>query len=152
MMVKYKKEKKIDTRKYIFWVSLEKLEYVNLIIGETTTCAVDSWTTCEELANLAVQNHGVDNTGWTITLWDQLDGPDAIVTETNGCDYVLDLISEMELAPAFPAAKHMFLEQRKNSYPPIKKRDVSLTPRNSVKYIIQIILKRTNKPCFSMHK
>lgn len=92
--------------------------------GETTTCAIDSWTTCEELANLAVQNHGVENTGWTITLWNQLDGPDAIVTETNGFDYVLDLISEMELAPAFPAAKHMFLEQRKNSLPPIKKRDV----------------------------
>lgn len=89
------------------------------------TCAVDSWTTCEELANLAVHNHGVDNSGWTITLWNQLDGPDAIVTETNGFDYVLDLISEMELAPAFPAAKHMFLEQRKNSFPPIKKREVS---------------------------
>lgn len=86
---------------------------------------MDSWTTCEELANLAVHNHGVDNSGWTITLWNQLDGPDAIVTETNGFDYVLDLISEMELAPAFPAAKHMFLEQRKNSFPPIKKREVS---------------------------
>lgn len=86
---------------------------------------MDSWTTCEELANLAVNNHGVDNSGWTITLWNQLDGPDAIVTETNGFDYVLDLISEMELAPAFPAAKHMFLEQRKNSFPPIKKREVS---------------------------
>lgn len=85
---------------------------------------MDSWTTCEELANLAVRNHGVENTGWTITLWNQLDGPDAIVTETNGFDYVLDLISEMELAPAFPAAKHMFLEQRKNSLPPIKKREV----------------------------
>ncbi|XP_026670463.1 unconventional myosin-XV [Ceratina calcarata] len=91
--------------------------------GETVTCTVDSWTTCEELANLAVHNHGVDNAGWTITLWNQLEGPDAIVTETNGFDYVLDLISEMELAPAFPAAKHMFLEQRKNSYPPIKKRE-----------------------------
>ncbi|XP_076680726.1 unconventional myosin 10A isoform X1 [Andrena cerasifolii] len=91
--------------------------------GETVTCVVDSWTTCEELANLAVHNHGVDNSGWTITLWNQLDGPDAIVTETNGFDYVLDLISEMELAPAFPAAKHMFLEQRKNSFPPIKKRE-----------------------------
>ncbi|XP_024944481.1 uncharacterized protein LOC107271471 isoform X3 [Cephus cinctus] len=91
--------------------------------GETITCAVDSWTTCEELADLAVQNHGVDNSGWTITLWNQLDGPDAIVTETNGFDYILDLISEMELAPAFPAAKHMFLEQRKNSFPPIKKRE-----------------------------
>ncbi|XP_014481805.1 PREDICTED: unconventional myosin-XV isoform X1 [Dinoponera quadriceps] len=91
--------------------------------GETTTCAIDSWTTCEELANLAIQNHGVENNGWTITLWNQLDGPDAIVTETNGFDYVLDLISEMELAPAFPAAKHMFLEQRKNSLPPIKKRE-----------------------------
>ncbi|XP_043281933.1 unconventional myosin-XV isoform X2 [Venturia canescens] len=91
--------------------------------GETTTCAVDSWTTCEELANLAVHNHGVENSGWTITLWNQLDAPDAIVTETNGFDYCLDLISEMELAPAFPAAKHMFLEQRKNSFPPIKKRE-----------------------------
>jgi myosin-15 len=97
---------------------------VSRFTGETTTCATDSWTTCEELANLAVRNHGVDNTGWTITLWNQLDGPDAIVTETNGFDYVLDLISEMELAPAFPAAKHMFLEQRKNSLPPIKKREV----------------------------
>jgi hypothetical protein len=93
--------------------------------GETTTCAVDSWTTCEELANLAIQNHGVENSGWTITLWNQLEGNDAIVTETNGFDYVLDLVSEMELAPAFPAAKHMFLEQRKNSFPPIKKREVS---------------------------
>ncbi|OXU27998.1 hypothetical protein TSAR_007655 [Trichomalopsis sarcophagae] len=91
--------------------------------GETTTCAVDSWTTCEELANLAIQNHGVENSGWTITLWNQLEGSDAIVTETNGFDYVLDLVSEMELAPAFPAAKHMFLEQRKNSFPPIKKRE-----------------------------
>ncbi|XP_076234476.1 unconventional myosin 10A [Calliopsis andreniformis] len=91
--------------------------------GETVTCTVDSWTTCEELANLAVHNHGVDNSGWTISLWNQLDGLDAIVTETNGFDYVLDLISEMELAPAFPAAKHMFLEQRKNSFPPIKKRE-----------------------------
>ena len=99
--------------------------YADLFPGETVTCAVDSWTTCEELANLAVHNHGVDNSGWTITLWNQLDGPDAIVTETNGFDYVLDLISELELAPAFPAAKHMFLEQRKNSFPPIKKREVS---------------------------
>ncbi|XP_046586212.1 unconventional myosin-XV isoform X1 [Neodiprion lecontei] len=91
--------------------------------GETTTCAVDSWTSCEELANLAVQNHGVDNTGWTITLWNQLDGPDAIVTETSGFDYVLDLISEMELTPAFPSAKNIFMEQRKNSFPAIKKRE-----------------------------
>ncbi|KAJ8681733.1 hypothetical protein QAD02_017525 [Eretmocerus hayati] len=94
--------------------------------GETTTCGVDSWTTCEELANLAVQSHGVDNGGWTISLWNQLDGGDAIVTEANGFDYVLDLLSESELAPAFPAAKHMFLEQRRNSFPPVlgKQRDV----------------------------
>ncbi|XP_011310328.1 unconventional myosin-XV [Fopius arisanus] len=92
--------------------------------GETTTCAINSWTTCEELANLAVKNHGVENEGWTVTLWNQLDGPDAIVTETNGFDYVLDIISEMELAPAFPAAKHIFLEQRKNSnILPIQRRE-----------------------------
>lgn len=114
---------------------------MNFFVGETTTCAVDSWTTCEELANLAVQNHGVENSGWTITLWNQLDGPDAIVTETNGFDYVLDLISEMELAPAFPAAKHMFLEQRKNSFPPIKKRDVSkkIGKANTLKKISSVL-------------
>lgn len=98
---------------------------VSFYDGDTTTCAIDSWTTCEELANTAVNHHGVDNTGWTITLWNHIDGTDAIVTETNGFDYVLDLISEMELAPAFPAAKHMFLEQqRKNSFPHIKKKEV----------------------------
>ncbi|XP_023316209.1 unconventional myosin-XV isoform X2 [Trichogramma pretiosum] len=91
--------------------------------GENATCAVDSWTTCEELAFAAVQGYGEVNGGWTVTLWNELDGADAIVTETNGFDYVFDLISEMELAPAFPAAKHMFLEQRKNSFSPIKKRE-----------------------------
>ncbi|XP_044008895.1 unconventional myosin-XV [Aphidius gifuensis] len=91
--------------------------------GETTTCAIDSWTTCEELANAAVNSHGVENSGWTIALWNQIDNSDAIVTETNGFDYVLDLIAEMELAPAFPAAKHMFLEQRKNSFHQIKKKE-----------------------------
>ncbi|XP_058797715.1 unconventional myosin-XV [Phymastichus coffea] len=105
--------------------------------GETTTCAVDSWTTCEELANLAVQNHGVENGGWTISLWNQLEGADAIVTETNGFDYVLDLVSEMELAPAFPAAKHMFLEQRKNSFPPIKKREHAQVIRDLEQEVLQ---------------
>ena len=99
---------------------------LSFVAGEVTTCNVDSWTTCEELANQAVQSHGVENSGWTVTLWNQLENSDAIVTETNGFDYVLDLVSEMELAPAFPAAKHLFLEQRKNSFPPIKKREVSI--------------------------
>ncbi|XP_023288541.1 unconventional myosin-XV [Orussus abietinus] len=109
--------------------------------GEITTCAIDSWTTCEELANLAVENHGVENSGWTITLWNQLDGPDAIVTETNGFDYVLDLISEMELAPAFPAAKHMFLEQRKNSFPVVKKREHAQVVRELEQEIEPPVLK-----------
>lgn len=42
--------------------------------------------------------------GWTVTLQDENDH-----YEANGADYILDLISEMEIAPAFPYIQAPFL-------------------------------------------
>ncbi|GLH06473.1 Unconventional myosin IC [Gryllus bimaculatus] len=78
---------------------------VHFYDGETRTTPVDSWTTSEELASHVVRERGImECEGWTISLEDE-----TIVKETNGLDYVLDLVAEMELAPAFPACKNSFL-------------------------------------------
>jgi hypothetical protein len=45
-----------------------------------------------------------ETNGWTISLHDDSD-----FYELMGYDYVLDLISEMEIAPAFPVCKSFFL-------------------------------------------
>lgn len=46
--------------------------------------------------------------GWTVSCHcEDENGGD--VRELSGFDYVLDLVSEMELAPAFPAVKNNFL-------------------------------------------
>ncbi|KAL0278610.1 UNVERIFIED_CONTAM: hypothetical protein PYX00_000382 [Menopon gallinae] len=74
--------------------------------GETTTVSVDSWTTSEELAGFAIRDKGIQEwQGWSVALsTDQ-----GVTKETTGCDYVMDLISEMEVAPAFPVCKNSFL-------------------------------------------
>lgn len=97
--------------------------------GSSTAVAVDPWTTCEEAAALAVSAYGIDqDSGWTVTLDDS-----GIVTglfpfilcplnvtyfeyaitlyfifhsESCGLDYVLDLVGEIELCPAFPALRN----------------------------------------------
>ncbi|XP_063236075.1 unconventional myosin-XV [Bacillus rossius redtenbacheri] len=74
--------------------------------GETRTAAVDSWTTCEDLAAQVVRERGIAETqGWTVSLADDERG----AREALGLDYVLDLVAEMELAPAFPACRSSFL-------------------------------------------
>lgn len=78
------------------------------------TVAIDSWTTCEEAAGLAVSSLGVPNQGWTITLDDT-----GIITDSCGLDFVLDLVSEKELCPAFPAVRSDLLRSgRKGSRMP----------------------------------
>lgn len=48
---------------------------------------------------------GVDDaSGWTVSLHDEGDSYDL-----GGLDYVLDLVSEMEIAPSFPVCKSYFL-------------------------------------------
>lgn len=72
--------------------------------GVMQTVAVDSWTTCEEAAALAISTLGINNTGWTVILDDN-----GTTTDTCGLDYVLDLVAEKELCPAFPAMKNDLL-------------------------------------------
>ncbi|KAH8284420.1 hypothetical protein KR018_005978 [Drosophila ironensis] len=66
----------------------------------TQTVAVDSWTSCEEAAALAVSSLGVSSRGWTLVLDDGQQ-----LTDSCGLDYVMDLIAEKELCPAFPAPR-----------------------------------------------
>ncbi|XP_072386404.1 unconventional myosin-XV [Diabrotica undecimpunctata] len=65
-----------------------------------STVNVDSWTTCEEVASLAVSSLGGITEGWTVVMDDS-----SILTEGSGLDYVFDLVSELELCPAFPIPK-----------------------------------------------
>ncbi|XP_064478725.1 unconventional myosin-XV-like isoform X2 [Ornithodoros turicata] len=67
--------------------------------------AVDSWTTGEEFAAELLHARGVDDAyGWTTELLDE-----GATYSLNGTDYVLDLIAETEVPPAFPVCKSYFL-------------------------------------------
>ncbi|KAJ1528093.1 hypothetical protein ONE63_008009 [Megalurothrips usitatus] len=82
--------------------------------GEQRMTAVESWTTSEELAALVVRERGVaECSGWSVSLATSGQGSDLGlepgVKDSAGYDYVLDLVSEMELAPAFPACRNSFL-------------------------------------------
>lgn len=68
--------------------------------GVTQTVAIDSWTTCEEAAALAVSSLGIHNSGWTVVMDES-----GLVTDSCGLDFVLDLVGEKELCPAFPAVR-----------------------------------------------
>lgn len=70
----------------------------------TQTVAIDSWTTCEEAAALAISSLGIPSQGWTVVLDDS-----GLLTDSCGLDYILDLVSEKELCPAFPTVKNDLL-------------------------------------------
>lgn len=79
--------------------------------GIQQTIAIDSWTTCEEAAGLAVSSLNISSQGWTVVLDDS-----NLLTESCGLDYVLDLVAEKELCPAFPTSKSDLLRSgRRNS-------------------------------------
>lgn len=73
---------------------------LNLPDESTQTVAIDSWTTCEEAATLALSSQAVPSHGWTVVLDDS-----GLFTDSCGLDFVLDLISEKELCPAFPTVR-----------------------------------------------
>lgn len=77
--------------------------------GVMQTVAIDSWTTCEEAASLAISSLGIPTQGWTVVM------DDGIITDTCGLDYVLDLVAEKELCPAFPSIKNDLLKSNRNS-------------------------------------
>ncbi|XP_065335143.1 unconventional myosin-XV isoform X4 [Cloeon dipterum] len=77
--------------------------------GEVRNTPVESWTTGEELAGLVIRDRGIAEChGWTVSCHSE-DDNEGEVREMCGFDYVLDLVSEMELAPAFPVVKNYFL-------------------------------------------
>ncbi|XP_075156063.1 unconventional myosin 10A isoform X1 [Haematobia irritans] len=92
------------TPSWVEWRAISRLSdiAVSLTMPDEAnqTVAIDSWTTCEEAASLAVSTLGISNRGWTVVLDDG-----KLVTDSCGLDYVLDLISEKELCPAFPALR-----------------------------------------------
>ncbi|XP_053952311.1 unconventional myosin-XV isoform X1 [Anastrepha ludens] len=89
---------------WVEWRAISKMSdiAVSLTMPDdvSQTVAIDSWTTCEEAASLAISTLGISNRGWTVVLDDG-----KLVTDSCGLDYVLDLISEKELCPAFPAVR-----------------------------------------------
>ncbi|GAB0087709.1 unconventional myosin-XV [Sergentomyia squamirostris] len=83
--------------------------------GVNQTVAIDSWTTCEEAAGLAVSSLGIPSSGWTVVMDDA-----GLLTDSCGLDFVLDLVAEKELCPAFPAVRSDLLRcGRKNSQAPV---------------------------------
>ncbi|KAG1658544.1 putative ATP-dependent RNA helicase DDX5 [Nymphon striatum] len=73
--------------------------------GESMYGSVDSWTSGHSFAAKLVKSRGIEEcSGWTVSLQDE-----TADYELNGNDYVLDLISEMEIPPAFPHCQSHFL-------------------------------------------
>lgn len=67
---------------------------------------VDSWTSGEDFCKYLLKLRGLRENceGWTVTLQEEMD-----YYELMGKDYVLDLISEMEIPPGFPVCRSHFL-------------------------------------------
>ncbi|XP_041362375.1 unconventional myosin-XV-like isoform X3 [Gigantopelta aegis] len=67
---------------------------------------VESWTSGELFTSQLLKARGLSENahGWTVVLKDDLD-----YYELMGYDFVLDLISEMEIVPGFPTCKAYFL-------------------------------------------
>ena len=75
--------------------------------------------------------------GWTVVLQEDMD-----YYELMGYDYVLDLVSEMEIPPGFPVCKSYFLVSSDRSREPHSLRRDFYTER----YVVGIGL---TKPCLS---
>jgi len=81
------------------------LSHISITIGDRKYAPIHSWTTAEAFASEALRAKGLNSTfGWTVDLDD--DGDEYGL---NGNDYVLDLMSEMEIPAGFPANKSYFL-------------------------------------------
>ncbi|XP_055693638.1 unconventional myosin-XV isoform X1 [Lutzomyia longipalpis] len=105
---------------WLEWRSTSRLSDIAIGLtlpdGVSQTVAIDSWTTCEEAAGLAVSSLGISSSGWTVVMDDA-----GLLTDSCGLDFVLDLVAEKELCPAFPAVRSDLMRcGRKNSQAPIQ--------------------------------
>lgn len=87
---------------------------VNLPNGEPAKLTqADSWITAGQLTAELLHSSGFSSSlcsGWTVDLDD-----DGDVYSLSGDSYLLDMVSQMELAPSFPASKNYFIGA-KNAY------------------------------------
>jgi myosin-15 len=86
-------------------------------------------STAEEFAANVLSGRGVPETsGWTVVLEE---GDTA--AELNGADFVMDVISELELPPAFPSARGAFVvtQDRSRGQLPLI---INTGPHNNPKY------------------
>lgn len=88
-----------------------------------STVSIDSWTTCEEAAALAINSLGISADGWSVVMDDA-----GVVTECCGLDYVFDLVSELELCPAFPVSKVQLLKAGVRNSSPVEVDHHTSTP------------------------
>ncbi|ESO87136.1 hypothetical protein LOTGIDRAFT_229291 [Lottia gigantea] len=102
---------------------------------------VESWTSGELFTSHLLKLRGLpDNChGWTVTLQQDVD-----FYELMGYDYVLDLISEMEIAPGFPTCKAYFLvsTDRARERPSHRRHFHSDVPHNPDRERLMIIVGR----------
>ena len=88
-------------------IKLSKCMNVILLLPDATMIGhVDSWTSGEDFCQHLLHLRGLreNSQGWTVTLQEEMD-----YYELMGHDYVLDLVSEMEIPPGFPVCNSHFL-------------------------------------------
>lgn len=79
---------------------------VNMANGDSKYSQVDSWTTAEQITSEILKSSGFTNNlfGWTVDFEDNGD-----IYSLNGDSYVMDMVSQVELSPSFPASKNYFI-------------------------------------------
>ncbi|KAL2076592.1 hypothetical protein ACEWY4_027811 [Coilia grayii] len=93
------------------WTTARRKAHMLLLIhctdGVSCLCALHSWSSGEELAGAVLEQRGVSSMGrhgWSLRLQEA-----GHWVEIGGHDYVLDVVSEMELPHHFPKQKSYFL-------------------------------------------
>ncbi|XP_077019523.1 unconventional myosin-XV [Tamandua tetradactyla] len=79
---------------------------VSCFNGDQLSCPVHSWSTGEEVAGDILRHRGLPDgwRGWTVALKNGIQW-----AELAGHDYVLDLVSDLELVKGFPRQKSYFI-------------------------------------------
>lgn len=93
-----------DRKTFVFvWIEKKTSNFLD----QTAVGEIDSWSTGEQFARELLLSRGISKEfchGWSVTLEE-----DETEIELMGYDYVLDLISELEIPPCSPVCKSFFL-------------------------------------------
>ncbi|OTF76096.1 hypothetical protein BLA29_008958, partial [Euroglyphus maynei] len=80
---------------------------LNMANGDQKLCQIDSWSTAEQVTTELLKSIGFQNnhTGWSVDFEDNYGD----IYSLNGDDYVLDMVSQIELYPRFPSSINYFI-------------------------------------------